>query len=222
MDSRCDVWGWNPIRSRIWQEFSKRRTHWRRLWNIGAADWAELILLSHVHHLEDEGKGNLTKKIEAEVAPVLLIWSSPLRTLPRMYADSTLWWAECAFSLEEKEHRADQKKKTSLLSPAMINQSTLRALKVIHKKKTASASMVGCHGAILYYFTCTPALMWSDRSTIHVNWLPQDQVCTTEGFTKCQSLKSGASILPRSSLKLFQAVLVFQSAFFKTGSSCCK
>lgn len=95
--------------------------------------YAMLTLLSHVLYLKDEGERNLTKKSEAEVAPPLLIWSSPLRTLPRMYADSTLCWAECAFSLLEKEHWAVQNK--SLLFPPMFNQITLQALKVIHKKK---------------------------------------------------------------------------------------
>lgn len=51
------------------------------------------------------------KKSEAEVSPAPLIWSSPLRTLPRMYADSTLWWAECAFSLLKKEHTGQIRKK---------------------------------------------------------------------------------------------------------------
>lgn len=48
-----------------------------------------------------------------------------------------------------------------------------------------------------------------------LNWLPEDQVCKTAGFMRFQSLKSDASILPRFNLKPSQAVLVFQSAFFK-------
>lgn len=110
LDSRCDVWSWNAIRRLIWQEFKKRRKLWR-VYSICASDWAILSLLSQVNHLEDEWKGNLTKKSEAEVSPAKLIWSRPLRTLPRMYADSTLWWAECAFSLLKKENTGQIRKK---------------------------------------------------------------------------------------------------------------
>lgn len=70
-----------------------------------------MSLLSQVNHLEDEWKGNPMEEGEAEVSPALLIWSSPLRALPRMYADSTLWWAECAFSLLEKENTGQIRKK---------------------------------------------------------------------------------------------------------------
>lgn len=40
-------------------------------------------------------------------------------------------------------------------------------------------------------------------------------MCKTVGFIRFQSLRSGASILPRFNLKLLQAVLVFQSSSFK-------
>lgn len=119
------------------------------------------------------------------------------------------------------ERTLGRSEKTGLLSPPMINQRTLRARKVIHKKKKASASMVGCHGTISCYLAYALALMWNDLCTINANWLPWNQVRVTVGFTTFQSLKTGASILPRFNLKPFQAVLAFQSAFFKAGSSCC-